>query len=205
MRHSVISIKSWSASTDFRTWVNFGIHVIFYVSKPNIILFSWGILDSFCATDRIRTRGLQNRSQLPWHSLNRFKLVVKHTKSKITNKVRRNQPVHGFIESHNDSFWCTVTSLSPGSFSFMCCLRLPLAQRQRTKIRLEDKRKRRGRIVSDFDTGCVLRTLKPVDKVNTNLNLSFFLLGRLSTLCFSHTASLHFVVFKRQYLVYSSC
>ena len=141
MRHSVVSIKSWSASTDFRTWVNYGIHVIFYVSKPNIILFFWGILDSFCATDRIRTRGLQNWSQLPWHSLNRFKLVVKHTKSKITNKVRRNQPFHGFIESHNDSFWCTVTSLSPGSFSFMCCLRLPLAQRQRTKIRLRRRTK----------------------------------------------------------------
>ena len=73
------------------------------------------------------------------------------------------------------------------------------------RLDLEDERKRRSRIVSDFDTGCVLRTLKPVDKVNTNLNLSSFLLGRLSTLCFSHTASLLFIVFKRQYLVYSSC
>ena len=59
------------------------------------------------------------------------------------------------------------------------------------RLDLEDERKRRSRIVSDFDTGCVLRTLKPVDKVNTNLNLSSFLLGRLSTLCFSHTASLY--------------
>ena len=63
------------------------------------------------------------------------------------------------------------------------------------RLDLEDERKRRS----------VLRTLKPVDKVNTNLNLSSFLLGRLRTLCFSHTASLHFIVFKRQYLVYSSC
>ena len=133
-----VSTKSWGASTDFRTWVNYGIHIIFHVSKPNIILFSWGILDSFCATGRIRTRGLRNWSRLEWHSPNRFKLVVKH---KITNRVRRNQPVHGFIESHNDSYWCTVTSLSPGSFSFMCCLRLPLAQRQRTKIRLRRRTK----------------------------------------------------------------
>ena len=63
------------------------------------------------------------------------------SKHKITNRVRRNQPVHGFIESHNDSYWCTVTSLSPGSFSFMCCLRLPLARRQRTKIRLRRRTK----------------------------------------------------------------
>ncbi|CAH3116716.1 unnamed protein product [Pocillopora meandrina] len=32
------------------------------------------------------------------------------------------------------------------------------------RLDLEDERKRRSRIVSDFDTGCVLRTLKPVDK-----------------------------------------
>ena len=100
--------------------------------------FSWGILDSFCATGRIRTRGLRNRLRLEGHSPNRFQLVAKH---KITNRVRRNQPVYGFIESHNDSYWCTVTSLSPGSFSFMCCVRLPLAQRQRTKIRLRRRTK----------------------------------------------------------------
>ena len=52
------------------------------------------------------------------------------------------------------------------------------------RLDLEDERKRRSRIVSDFDAGCVLRTFRPVDKVNTNLNLSSFLLGRFDTFCF---------------------
>lgn len=39
------------------------------------------------------------------------------------------------------------------------------------RLDLEDERKRRSRIVSDFDAGCGLRTFKPADKVNTNLTL----------------------------------